>query len=108
MILIRPSRCRFCFNSVVKSIRPTQLSLAATLKHLANLMGLLQQNPLSFLQTGLDNGDKAAIEQLIIERTQARAERNWAKSDKIRDELLGQGIELEDGVGGTTWRKITE
>ena len=45
------------------------------------------------------------IERLIAERAAARASRNWADSDRIRDELLAQGIVLEDGPGGTTWRR---
>jgi len=82
--------------------------LAATLKHLAGILGFLQQDPLDFLQSGFAGEDKNRVEQLIAERLQARAERNWAMADKIRAELLGQGIELEDGEKGTTWRKVTE
>ncbi|EHL29139.1 cysteine tRNA synthetase [Legionella drancourtii LLAP12] len=80
--------------------------LATTLKHLAGLMGLLQSDSAEFLQAGFDEDDKAAIEQLIAERLQARADRNWERADQIRAELLNQGIELEDGAKGTTWRKI--
>ncbi len=80
--------------------------LATTLKHLAGLMGLLQSDSAEFLQAGFDEDDKAAIEQLIAERLQARADRNWERADQIRAELLSQGIELEDGAKGTTWRKI--
>ena len=45
------------------------------------------------------------IEALIAKRLEARANKNWAESDRIRDELAAQGIVLEDGVGGTTWRR---
>lgn len=83
-------------------------TLAATLKHLAGVMGFLQEDAASFLQSGLGDDDRAAIEQLIAERIQARVERNWAKADQIRAELLNQGIELEDGEKGTTWRKVLE
>ncbi len=80
--------------------------LAATLKHLASIMGLLQSEPSSFLQAGLAENDREGIEQLITERLEARAARNWARADQIRAELLSQGIELEDGANSTTWRKI--
>jgi cysteinyl-tRNA synthetase len=80
--------------------------LVSTLKHLAGLMGLLQSDPTEFLQSGLDKENKAVIEQLIAERLQARAARNWERADQIRKELVSKGIELEDGAEGTTWRKI--
>lgn len=81
--------------------------LAATLKHLAGLMGFLQDNPSAFLQGDLAEDDQVLIEQLIAERLQARTEKNWARADQIRAELLAQGIELEDGATGTTWRRIS-
>lgn len=80
--------------------------LAATLTHLGRIMGLLQADPLSFLQSGLEEEDKASIELLINERLQARSDRNWQRADQIRADLLSRGIELEDGTGGTTWRKV--
>lgn len=82
--------------------------LATTLKHLAEVMGLLQSDASEFLQAGLADDDKAIIEQLITQRLQARADRNWERADQIRAELLEQGIELEDGPKGTTWRKLVK
>lgn len=87
--------------------QPTPV-LVATLKHLAGILGFLQEDPSAFLQSGLASDDKAAIEQLIAERLQARTERNWSKADQIRAELLNQGIELEDGEKGTTWRRVAD
>jgi len=49
--------------------------------------------------------DAEAIEALIKQRTEARASKNWAESDRIRDELAEGGVVLEDGPGGTTWRR---
>ena len=49
--------------------------------------------------------DDAAIDALIEERTQARADKNFQRADEIRDELAEQGILLEDGAGGTTWKR---
>jgi len=79
--------------------------LALTLKHLASLLGLLQASPASFLRAGFEAEEIKDIEKLIQERLEARAERNWAKADEIRDHLAKQGIELEDGATDTTWRK---
>jgi cysteinyl-tRNA synthetase len=64
-------------------------------------MGLLQADPEVWFQ---GDGD-AAIDALIAERIAARATRDFARADEIRDELTAQGIVLEDGAGGTTWRR---
>ncbi|MCW0232536.1 MAG: cysteine--tRNA ligase [Ferrovibrio sp.] len=69
------------------------------------LLGLLQQDPTAWLKgTGAADVDAAAIEALIAERKAARARKDWAESDRIRDELAGRGILLEDKAGETTWR----
>jgi cysteinyl-tRNA synthetase len=78
--------------------------LAATLKHLAGLLGLLQEPPEAFLQAGLEDID--GITKLVEERFQARLKRDWAKADEIRKMLLEKGVEVEDGVEGSTWRMI--
>lgn len=80
--------------------------LVNTLKYLANTMGLLQEDPASFLQAGFAEEDRVAIDELIAERLQARADRDWERADQIRADLLSRGIELEDGVNGTTWRRV--
>ncbi|MFO8024639.1 cysteine--tRNA ligase [Thiohalophilus sp.] len=81
---------------------------AATLKYLGGLLGLLQQSPQAFLQGegGGDAPDSDVIEALIRQRTEARANKDFAESDRIRDELHDQGVILEDGPGGTTWRRV--
>mgnify|MGYP004510049385 CR=1 FL=1 len=50
--------------------------------------------------------DAATIEDLIAQRAQAKADKNWAEADRIRDELKAQGIELIDTKEGTTWKRI--
>lgn len=81
--------------------------LAGCLKALGGIIGLLQRDPLEFLQGGSvsDGLSNEEIESLIAQRKQARAEKNWAESDRIRDLLHAENIILEDGAGGTTWRR---
>jgi cysteinyl-tRNA synthetase len=68
----------------------------------ANMLGLLQHAPDVWFKGA---GDEAAIGTLIARRLEARENKNFAESDRIRDELMGQGIVLEDGPEGTTWRR---
>jgi cysteinyl-tRNA synthetase len=82
--------------------------LAAQLKGLAGVLGLLQRDASVFLQAapaqdgGLSN---ERIDTLIAERVAAKKAKNFAESDRIRDELKAQGIILEDSPQGTTWRR---
>ncbi|WP_152222645.1 cysteine--tRNA ligase [Pseudomonas sp. SCB32] len=80
-------------------------ALAARLRELAGLLGVLQLDADEFLQAGAAGKvDAAQVEALIQARLDARAAKNWAESDRIRDELTALGVVLEDGKGGTTWR----
>ena len=75
---------------------------AGLLKALGGTLGLLQRDPKDFLQSG-NKLDRATIEQRIAERAAAKAAKDFAQADRIRKELLGQGIELKDSSSGTTW-----
>lgn len=81
---------------------------AGLLKALGGVLGLLQRDPQSFLQADVGaEGEWTAekIEAAIVARREARAAKNWAEGDRIRDELAAAGIVLEDKAGETTWRR---
>ena len=85
-----------------------QQSLAKTLRQLAVPLGILQGDAEIFLKGGSRDEDApsdADIKDLVAQRTAARNVRNWAESDRLRDQLTEMGITLEDGAGGTSWRK---
>jgi len=73
-----------------------------TLKASARLLGLLEGSAERWFQGG---ADATAIEARIAERAEAKNNRDFAAADRIRDELRADGIILEDGPNGTTWRR---
>ena len=83
--------------------------LANTLRGLAGRLGILQSDPELYLRSGHSDGQQRPsdqeIEDLIARREQARADRDWQEADRIRDQLTELGIVLEDGSGGTLWRR---
>ena len=80
--------------------------MAATLKQMGAVLGILQDDPEQWLRGGAEGGlSDEEIETLIQQRLDARQEKNWAEADRIRDELKEKGVILEDGAGGTTWRR---
>ncbi|WP_167144513.1 cysteine--tRNA ligase [Pseudomonas sp. OTU750018] len=106
-----PEACAVLFEMAreINRLRETDLQaaagLAARLKELAGVLGVLQLEPEAFLQAGAAGKvDAAEVEALIAARLQARAEKNWGESDRIRDQITAMGVVLEDGKGGTTWR----
>jgi cysteinyl-tRNA synthetase len=87
--------------------KETAASHGALLKQLGGLLGILQSDPDEWLQGNAneDGLSSDAIEALIQKRLDAKADKNWAKADKIRDELAQQGIALEDKGAETIWRR---
>jgi len=87
-------------------------SLAGCLQRLGGVLGLLQVEPETYLRetaTGQDAAEEglteADVEALIARRISARAQKDWAEADRLRDELEACGIVLEDSAGGTSWRR---
>ncbi len=79
--------------------------LAGVLVRLGRVLGILQNSPDSFLQTqGKVAVDAAAIDALIAQRKEARASRNWALADEIRDKLAEMKVVVEDSADGSSWR----
>ena len=75
---------------------------AGLLKSLGACLGLLQGDPAAYLQAG-SVLDEASIQQLIAQRAAAKQAKNFAEADRIRQDLLSQGIELKDSPNGTIW-----
>jgi cysteinyl-tRNA synthetase len=82
--------------------------LAGLLKALGATLGLLQEEPKAFLQGGgaADGLDETAIQGMIAARAAAKAAKNFAEADRIRQELLAQGVALKDSPQGTTWERV--
>ena len=106
-----PEACAVLFEMAreINRLRETDLpaaaGLAARLRELAGALGVLQLEPEAFLQAGAAGKvDAAEVEALIAARLQARTDKNWAESDRIRDHITAMGVVLEDGKGVTTWR----
>jgi cysteinyl-tRNA synthetase len=79
--------------------------LAANLKELANMFGILQDDPVQFLQGKIADDEAAKIQVLIDARLAARNRRDWAEADRIRQQLTAMNIILEDTPAGTVWRR---
>ena len=84
--------------------RTRSLTTAALLKALAATLNFLQQDPRKYLQAG-SSVDDEVITQRIAERTAAKSARNFTLADQIRQDLLAQGVVLQDSPTGTTWMK---
>ena len=93
-------------------------SLAGTLRRLGDVLGLLQADPDGWLQEPTTTAaatttpepttpapDRETIEAMIARRAEARARKDWAEADRLRDDLAAAGIVLEDGADGTIWRR---
>jgi len=102
-----PEAVAVLFDIANELNRSRDARLSAQLKGLGGILGLLQRDPVAFLQGGpvTDGPDDGAIAAMIAARNAAKKAKNYAEADRIRDELKAAGIVLEDGPGGTTWRR---
>ena len=97
-----PDAVAVLFDLAGEVNRTKSAQLAGLLKALGATLGILQGDPTQFLRAGATL-DEATIQRLIGERAAAKQSKDFAQADRIRNELLAQGIVLKDSVAGTTW-----
>ena len=97
-------------NVLIKDYSSSPEKQKGTLKSklilLGSLMGILQEDPKSWFEINQSNKDfnKEEIDNLISERNEAKINKDYAKADMIRDELMSKGIEIMDNSSGTSWK----
>ena len=97
-----PDAVAVLFELASEVNRSQSAERAGLLKALGGLLGLLQTEPTAYLQSGAGL-DEAAIQAQIQARAEAKKAKNFAEADRIRNDLLAQGIVLKDSATGTTW-----
>jgi hypothetical protein len=97
-----PEAVAVLFELASEANRSASAERSGLLKALGGLLGLLQTDPTVYLQAGAGL-DEAAIQAQIQARADAKKAKNFAEADRIRNDLLAQGIVLKDSASGTTW-----
>ncbi|OUS10809.1 cysteine--tRNA ligase [Gammaproteobacteria bacterium 53_120_T64] len=95
-------------NTVAREDQHRAQALAAELKALGGILGVLEAEPEAFLKGAVGEGEGLAdadIDALIAEREAAKLNKDYARADEVREELKEQGIVLEDSREGTRWRR---
>ena len=77
----------------------------ANIEFIDTLLGFGGKEPFSYFQIGVDDTLKTKIEDLVLERSEAKKEKDFERSDAIRDELTALGISIMDTADGTLWEK---
>ena len=78
------------------------------LRRMDSVLGVLGRNQAIRSAGATQDPLEVRVAALLEARTAARASRNFAESDRIRDELLGMGVTIKDGPGGTTWSRVVK
>ncbi|MDC7676515.1 cysteine--tRNA ligase [Asticcacaulis machinosus] len=91
-------------DQLVKSESEAASFTKGDLLLLANILGILQQDPEVWFKGGASDDLTARVEALLVARTEARAAKNWAEADRIRDELNALKVEVMDSPTGATWK----
>ena len=94
-------------NRLKRDTDPQAAVLASQMRGLGNILGLLELDPQAYLKGEAGEGDlaDANVDALVVQRQQAKLDRNFALSDQIRDQLKVAGIVLEDSKEGTVWKR---
>jgi cysteinyl-tRNA synthetase len=102
-----PEAVAVLFDLASEINRTKDPELAGLLRALGGTLGLLQSDPTSFLQGGQSTSglDEVAIADQIEARKAAKVAKNFAEADRIRQDLLAQGVVLKDSAIGTTWER---
>jgi len=77
----------------------------ANIEFIDTLLGFGGKEPFTYFQIGISDEEKAEIELRIAERSEAKSNKDFARSDAIRDELISMGISIMDTANGTVWEK---
>jgi cysteinyl-tRNA synthetase len=103
-----PEAVAVLFDLAAEVNRTQSAELSGLLKALGGVLGLLQTDPLAFLQTGNSaeaSDETAQIHALIAARATAKQAKDFAKADQIRQQLLDMGVVLKDSAQGTQWER---
>ena len=100
-----PEAVAVLFELASEANRTGSAEKSGLLKSLGALLGLLQTDPTVYLQSGAVLGEDA-IQAQIQARAEAKKAKNFAEADRIRNDLLAQGIVLKDAATGTTWEAV--
>jgi cysteinyl-tRNA synthetase len=103
-----PEAMAVLFDLASEANRTRDPEVAGLLKALGAVLGLLQDDPQTWLQAGAGEGalSEAAIQALIEQRQAAKAAKDFVQADAVRQQLLAQGVALKDGPQGTTWERL--
>jgi len=97
-------------DSPTVQVTSAAAEFAAGLRKAGGVLGLFQEDPDAWFRwaPSEEEGEEEEIAALVAEREAARKNKDWAAADRIRDDLASHGVVLEDGPGGTKWRRGRE